>query len=366
MAALDAEAVNLVGFDLIKKEPTKMDIRGNKTIATWIEKINKEAADKGYKATAAEVEGVTDNEKRGRQLEIEYVGGVARQLFGPDSRKPVSCPDSKKSPFQMHVQISAGGGSCSGVMVGPRHVLTAGHCIYNFYDGNGNELSSSAKGWKSNVYVGYSREWGCPTSSLDAGTDTDGTRTVRWVAARWMMTYNGFVNNGDADYDIALIELQSRPATRRSSSTVTTNLPWMTFGSYGSPSYDWTWCTAGWPGDKSPRALHAECNRGKVQDIESSLFEMELDGAQGQSGSPLWPAIGGPNGDHGSMYSGEAGAATGVFSLLYQQTYWFFGWHVINESNDFARINGDRFASMCAWITSTIRAGEFNPCGNVG
>ena len=34
----------------------------------------------------------------------------------------------------------------------------------------------------------------------------------------------------------------------------------------------------------------------------------------------------------------EAGPAQGVFALLYQEVFWFFGWWVINESNDFARI----------------------------
>ena len=164
--------------------------------------------------------------------------------------------------------------------------------------------------------------------------------------------------------------MKNRPETRRSASAALTGLPWMTFGFYSNPSYRWTWCTAGWPGDLSPPLqLHAECSRDKVQDIEGKLFEMELDGAQGQSGSPLWPALSPPqsNGGHGAMFSDklEAGPAQGVFALLYQEVFWFFGWWVINESNDFARIDANRFVSLCAWISDHVRAGEFNPCAGV-
>jgi len=312
--------------------------------------------------------------EEGRRLEIESVGSVSRQLFGPDSRRPVGCSDSEAGPFQMMVRLSTG---CSGVMVGSRHVLTAGHCVYSWYDSAGNELKN--KGWKMDanrkVFVGYSREWGCPTGAPSGtgtlwGSDVDGVQTVRWVEAISMMTYTGFVESGDAEYDIALIEVKNRPETRRSASAALTGLPWMTFGFYSNPSYRWTWCTAGWPGDLSPPLqLHAECSRDKVQDIEGKLFEMELDGAQGQSGSPLWPALSPPqsNGGHGAMFSDklEAGPAQGVFALLYQEVFWFFGWWVINESNDFARIDANRFVSLCAWISDHVRAGEFNPCAGV-
>merc|ERR1711970_783866 len=130
---------------------------------------------------------------------------------------------------------------------------------------------------------------------------------------------------------------------------------------------DWSWCTAGWPGDKTDGRLYAECNRDKVQDIETNVFEMELDGADGQSGGPLWPLHRtgtNYNGDHGTMYSGNAGVVTGVFALMYQQSYWFLRWWYINESNDWARINSARFVTICKFITDTIRPGEFNPCGN--
>ena len=111
-------------------------------------------------------------------------------------------------------------------------------------------------------------------------------------------------------------------------------------------------------------ALHAECKANALTDVEDREIETSLDGAQGQSGSPLWhksTSTSAPNnGGHGAMYSGVAGPVMGVFSQIQATT--FLGWSFW-EHNDFARVTSDRFVVLCSFITDSLRAGEFNPCG---
>ena len=50
-------------------------------------------------------------------------------VIGEDTRQQVL--NTTDHPFRTVGLISMDGGSCTGTLIGPHHVLTAGHCVYN-------------------------------------------------------------------------------------------------------------------------------------------------------------------------------------------------------------------------------------------
>jgi V8-like Glu-specific endopeptidase len=119
-------------------------------------------------------------------------------VIGEDTRVQVT--NTTAYPYRTVGRIDIG---CTGTLIGVRHVLTAGHCVYNI----------NTDKWYSNLNV---------TPGQNGGTKPYGT--VTWKKA---ISVQGWTKNHDRNYDYAMIVLNQElaPPSGRCRSATTTLFP---------------------------------------------------------------------------------------------------------------------------------------------
>ena len=163
-----------------------------------------------------------------------------------DSRKKIR--DTTSYPFSSLVSIKARG--CTGYFVGPRHILTAAHCIYNVTSGT----------WFKDL--NFYREKNC---------DPDKGKSYRWVKALVPVGYKDFKHPA---YDFAMIITHKKSPSR------------MNFGWTDDPLELSSVHIAGYPSDKPGTCMwESSC---EIEDEWSSLLGHKCDTAGGNSGSPVF------------------------------------------------------------------------------
>jgi glutamyl endopeptidase len=181
---------------------------------------------------------------------------AAEVIIGPDTRERLY---TTSYPSRAKVLITFTGGRCSGVMIGPNTVATAGHCVHT---------GGSGGAWRS-------------VSSFRVYPGRDGAASPYGVCtARTLYSVIGWTVSANEEFDYGAIKLNC---------TVGNTVGW--FGFVATTPTNFPSVVGGYPGDK-PLTQWQSSDRVRALSTRQLFYRNDTIG--GQSGSAVWHDPNGP------------------------------------------------------------------------
>ncbi len=198
-------------------------------------------------------------------------------------------------PWQLNCQLiitmgNGNGSRCTGWFIGPRTVMTAGHCVFSH--GNG--------GWARQIEV---------IPAMDATSRPFGSQS-----SGALRSVNGWTNSANPEYDYGAIILPNTSLGHRTG--------WFGFASLNDSSLRGMIANnSGYPGDKPFGTQWF--NSDPISGVSARRIEYMIDTAGGQSGSAVWRYLNGQRhavGIHG--YGGCPNKAVRINQEVYNMLTW--------------------------------------------
>jgi glutamyl endopeptidase len=214
---------------------------------------------------------------------------AAEVIIGADTRERLY---GRYMWTRAKVLVTFAGGRCSGTMIGPNTVATAGHCVHTGGPGGA---------WR-------------PVASFRIYPGRDGTASpYGFCTARTLFSVIGWTNSSNEEYDYGAIKLNC---------TVGNTVGW--FGMTAANPTNFPTVVGGYPGDKP---LEQWQGSDRVRALSTRQVFYRNDTFGGMSGSAVWYDINGPYlfgihayGTHGAgnhaLYNHGVRLVTAVFNNL--------------------------------------------------
>jgi V8-like Glu-specific endopeptidase len=201
-------------------------------------------------------EGVDFGQAGGQAQGQDDGGARTEAILADDDRRPVN--NTTAYPWRTVVKLIARYPNgkkygCSGALIGPKHVLTAGHCVY-----------SRDKG-------GYAVE-----VTVIPGLDGQYMPFGEYAAAQWT-AHPGWVGSEDFNDDTATVVLNE---------SIGYILGWRGYTSQPAAGTGYI-ASAGYPKDKGD-GIKMHFIEGEVRHLSGHQVEVNIDIMPGQSGSGIW------------------------------------------------------------------------------